>query len=159
MVISSSPSISVGSTLQLAHRPSTAYLASAAAFCLRHQVSCLAVPVDGRRQPGREVAVARLPAELGAQLGRVDRVATVMAGPVGDQVVVVRLASHRHQQRLDDLPVRRFPVGADEIRLADPAALEHRRTAEQWSSTCSQSRTFSPSPYSFGRTPSRMFVI
>ena len=32
-------------------------------------------------------------------------------------------------------------------------------TPVEWSSVWIQSRTFSPLPYSFGRNPSRMFVI
>ena len=36
-------------------------------------------------------------------------------------------AAHGDQQRLDDLTVRRLTAGPDEIRLADPPALEHQQ--------------------------------
>ena len=49
----------------------------------------LAVPGDGLGEAGREVGVGRLPAELAAELGRVDRVAAVVGGAVAHPVEVV----------------------------------------------------------------------
>ena len=51
------------------------------------------VPADRRRQPLAEVGVPRPPAELGAQLRRVDGVAQVVARAVVDVVVVVGRAA------------------------------------------------------------------
>ena len=79
----------------------------------------------GRRRSRR----TRLPAQLGAQLGRVDRVAQVVAGPVGDLVVRVARPAEQDQDRLHHLPVVALPVGPDQVGLADPALLgdqQHR---------------------------------
>ena len=82
------------------------------------------VPLDGLLEAGLEVRVLRTPAQLGLQLGRVDRVPSVVAGAVPDPVErVLRLAHHPqdHAQHGDVVPL---PVRADQVRLADPPAGE-----------------------------------
>ena len=79
------------------------------------------VPLDRLREARLEVRVPRLPAELGAQLGRVDRVAAVVARAVPDPVErVLALAHHPedHAQHGDVVPLA---VRADQVRLADTA--------------------------------------
>src|SRR5699024_1268705 len=87
-------------------------------------VLVLAVPVDGGLQPGREIGELRGPAQLGAQPGGVDRVAQIVAGPVGDVLIVPRGAAHDLQQQLDHLLVGLLPGGPDEGGLAYLAALQ-----------------------------------
>ena len=57
--------------------------------------------------------------------------------------------------------VRLFRSPSAPIRYVSPIRPRVRtvHTALEWSSVWIQSRTFNPSPYSFGRTPVRMFVI
>ena len=77
----------------------------------------LDVPVDGGLQALGEVGVRRPPAELALELGRVDGVAAVVAGAVGDPVEVLGVAPHGledHAQHGDVVPL---PVGADEVGL------------------------------------------
>ena len=73
--------------------------------------------------------MARAPAELAAELGRVDRVAAVVAGAVAHPVEGVLGLAHRAQDLAQDGDVVPLAVGADEVGLADAAAgedLPHR---------------------------------
>ena len=78
----------------------------------------VAVPRDGCGEPGGEVLVERLPAELLAQLARVDRVAHVVTGAVVHVVVGVRGLTHLRKDHLDHGLVVHLAVGADQVRLA-----------------------------------------
>ena len=75
------------------------------------------VPVDGLLQPLGEVGVRRPPAELALQLGRVDGVAAVVAGTVGDPVEVLGVAAHGREYHAQDRDVVPLAVGADEVGL------------------------------------------
>ena len=59
----------------------------------------------------------RPPAELALQLGRVDGVAAVVAGAVGDPVEVLGVAAHGSEYHAQDGDVVPFPIGADEVGL------------------------------------------
>ena len=79
------------------------------------------VPVDGGPEAPGEVGVRRPPAELALELGRVDGVAAVVSGAVGDPVEVLGVAAHRledHAQHGDVVPLA---VGADEVGLPHAA--------------------------------------
>src|SRR5690606_9593 len=91
------------------------------------------VPVDRLRQAALE-GVARLPAQFTAQLAGVDRVAAIVARPVGDEgdLRLVRLAIRARttlvEQRADGLyhlDVLLLRIAADVIGLADPAVGQH----------------------------------
>ena len=86
--------------------------------------------------------VARLPAELGADLGRVDGVAAVVAGSVGNeglQVAVSAKAARRERRvlrrrqnllesgadALDGVDIRLLVLAAEVVLLSDPALLEN----------------------------------
>lgn len=75
------------------------------------------VPVDGGLQALGEVGVGRPPAQLALELGRVDGVAAVVAGAVGDPVEVLGVASHRLQDHAQHGDVVPLAVGADEVGL------------------------------------------
>ena len=77
----------------------------------------LHVPVDRLLEPLREVGVRRPPAELAPELRRVDGVAAVVAGAVGDPVEVLGVASHRLQDHAQDRDVVPLAIGADEVGL------------------------------------------
>ena len=85
-----------------------------------------AIPLDRSRQAGIEVGVHGLPAELPAQLGRIDRVAEVVARTVRGPVEVVLGPSERTQDRAYDRQVVALPVRTDEIRLAQAPARKDR---------------------------------
>ena len=95
--------------------------------CGRPPRLVVAVPLDRRGEAGLEVAVGRSPAELGAQLRGVDRIAQVVPGAVGDVVVRVARLAHQLEDQLDDVLVVLLAVGADQIGLADLALLEDRQ--------------------------------
>jgi hypothetical protein len=90
------------------------------------------VPAHGLAQAALE-GLLRPPAELALDLARVDRVAPVVAGPVGDvrdqaAVRTWRIGSHLVEQGadgLDDLDVRLLVPAADVVGLADAAARQH----------------------------------
>ena len=84
----------------------------------------LDVPVDGGLQALGEVGVGRPPAQLALELGRVDGVAAVVAGAVGDPVEVLGVASHRLQDHAQDRDVVLLAVGADEVGLPRAALRE-----------------------------------
>ena len=79
------------------------------------------VPVDGGLQALGEVGVGRPPAQLTLELGRVDGVAAVVAGPVGDPVEVLRILSHGLQDHAQDRDVVPLAVRADEVGLPHAA--------------------------------------
>src|SRR3954462_13615053 len=70
------------------------------------------VPVHGRGEAVGERRPPRLPAELGAQLGRIHRIPTVVPGSVVAQVVGVPGLPEPREQVLDDLPIRALPLVA-----------------------------------------------
>ena len=63
----------------------------------------------------------RPPAELALQLGRVDGVAAVVAGAVGDPVEVLGVAAHGRKDHAQDGDVVPLAVGADEVGLPHAA--------------------------------------
>ena len=63
----------------------------------------------------------RPPAELALQLGRVDGVAAVVAGAVGDPVEVLGVAAHGLEDHAQHGDVVLLAVGADEVGLPHPA--------------------------------------
>ena len=77
----------------------------------------LDVPVDGLLQAPGEVGVGRPPAQLALELGRVDGVAAVVAGAVGDPVEVLGVAAHGREDHAQHGDVVLLPVGADEVGL------------------------------------------
>ena len=79
------------------------------------------VPVDGGLQALGEVGVGRPPAQLALELGRVDGVAAVVAGAVGDPVEVLGVAAHGRQDHAQDRDVVLLAVGADEVGLPHAA--------------------------------------
>ena len=83
-----------------------------------------AVPLDRPGQAGGEVGVRGLPAELAAELGRVDGVAAVVAGAVAHPVEVVLRAAEGLEDLAQHGDVVQLAVGADQVGLADAAAGE-----------------------------------
>ena len=81
----------------------------------------LDVPVDGGLEALGEVGVRRPPAQLALQLGRVDGVAAVVAGAVGDPVEVLGVAPHGRKDHAQDRDVVFLAVGADEVGLPHAA--------------------------------------
>ena len=81
----------------------------------------VAVPGYGLGQAGGEVGARGLPAELAAELGRVDRVAAVVAGAVAHPVEVVLGAAEAFEDLTEHRDVVQLAVGADEVGLADAA--------------------------------------
>ncbi len=79
------------------------------------------VPVDGGLEPLGEVGVGRPPAQLALELGRVDGVAAVVAGAVGDPVEVLGVAAHGLQDHAQHGDVVLLAVGADEVGLPHAA--------------------------------------
>ena len=77
----------------------------------------LHVPVDRPLQALCEVGVRRPPAELALELGRVDGVAAVVAGAVGDPVEVIGVLSHRLEDHAEHGDVVPLAVGSDEVGL------------------------------------------
>ena len=75
------------------------------------------VPVDGGLEPLGEVGVRRPPAQLALELARVDGVAAVVAGAVGDPVEVLGVAAHGLEDHAQDRDVVLLAVGADEVGL------------------------------------------
>lgn len=84
----------------------------------------VAVPGYGLGQAGGEVGARGLPAELAAELGRVDRVAAVVAGAVAHPVEVVLGAAEGPEDLAQHGDVVQLAVGADQVGLADAAAGE-----------------------------------
>lgn len=80
------------------------------------------VPVDRLLEPLGEVGVGRPPAQLALELRRVDGVAAVVAGAVGDPVEVLGVAAHRLQDHAQDRDVVPLAVGPDEVGLPHAAA-------------------------------------
>ena len=82
------------------------------------------VPVDRLLEPLGEVGVRRPPAQLALELGRVDGVAAVVAGTVGDPVEVLGVAAHGLEYHAQDRDVVLLAVGADEVGLPHAALRE-----------------------------------
>ena len=82
------------------------------------------VPVDRLLEPLGEAGVRRPPAQLALELGRVDGVAAVVAGAVGDPVEVLGVAAHRLEDHAQDRDVVLLAVGADEVGLPHAALRE-----------------------------------
>ena len=79
------------------------------------------VPVDRRLQARLEIRVLGLPAQLGPQLCRVDRIPAVMARTVLDVVEGVLRPAHQMQDQPEHVDVVPLAVRADEVGLADAA--------------------------------------
>ena len=84
----------------------------------------VAVPGYGLGQAGGEVGARGLPAELGPELGRVDRVAAVVAGAVAHPVEVVLGTAEGLEDLAQHGDVVQLAVGADQVGLADAALRE-----------------------------------
>ena len=82
------------------------------------------VPRDRLAQALGEVRVLGLPAELAAELGRVDGVAAVVAGAVAHPVEVVRVPAHGLEDHAQHRDVAPLAVRADEVGLAHAAPRE-----------------------------------
>ena len=82
------------------------------------------VPVDRLLEPLGEVGVRRPPAQLALELGRVDGVAAVVAGAVGDPVEVLGVAPHGLEDHAQDRDVVLLAVGSDEVGLPHAALRE-----------------------------------
>ena len=81
----------------------------------------VAVPGNRLREAGGEVGVRGLPAELAAELGRVDGVAAVVAGAVANPVEVVLVSAEGPEDLAQHGDVVQLAVGADQVGLADAA--------------------------------------
>ena len=81
----------------------------------------LDVPVDGGLQALGEVGVRRPPAQLALQLGRVDGVAAVVAGAVGDPVELLGVLSHSLEDHAEHGDVVLLAVGSDKVGLPHAA--------------------------------------
>ena len=68
--------------------------------------------------------MGRPPAQLALELGRVDGVAAVVAGAVGDPVEVLGVATHSRENHAQDRDVVLLAVGADEVGLPHAALRE-----------------------------------
>ena len=66
--------------------------------------------------------MGRLPAELAAELGGVDRVAAVVAGAIAHPVEVILVTAERLENLAKDGDVVLLAIGTDQVGLADPAA-------------------------------------
>ena len=106
-------------SIDMAYWPCSLYLASVAAFCGRHQSSLSRYQAMVSSMPASKLENCGFPAELVAQLGGVDGVAQVVAGPVHHVVVGVRGLAHVLEDQLDDVLVVLLAVGADQVGLAD----------------------------------------
>ena len=138
------------------------------------------VPTHGRGEPGVEVE-GRRPPELIADLRPVERVAPVVAGPVGNDRLERRGSSSAVQHRFAICSTRPLDAGADAICLAETAhGLQHELIARQgpargstprrcsldvyngsgWSSSAQARTAASPSPGTgTARYRSRQLVI
>lgn len=65
--------------------------------------------------------MGRPPAQLALELRRVDGVAAVVAGAVGDPVEVLGVAAHRLQDHAQDRDVVSLAISADEVGLPHSA--------------------------------------
>ena len=111
------------------------------AFCLIAAVenrlppaTLVQIPFHGLLDPGLE-GLGGPPAELGLDLGGVDRVAAVVAGPVGDErdqtlarrqiggVMLIQEAADRFHH----VQVGALVAAADVVGLADATAFQHQR--------------------------------
>ena len=84
----------------------------------------LDVPVDGLLQAPGEVGVGRPPAQLALELRRVDGVAAVVAGAVGDPVEVLGVAAHGREDHAQHGDVVLLAICADEVGLPRAALRE-----------------------------------
>ena len=84
------------------------------------------IPVDRRLEPGFEIGVRGLPAQLGPQLGGVDGIPPVMARTVLDMVEGVLRLAHEAQDQPEHVDVVPLAVRADEVGFADAALGEGR---------------------------------
>src|SRR6185436_17574803 len=112
---------------------------------LRAPVPVVQVPLYRATQAPCEI-VRGLPAELGADLPGVDRVAPVVPGAIGDEALQRGVRGHapRRERRVgpggeqvledgaqpvDDLQVRPLVAPPDVVLLAEASALEHEEDA------------------------------
>src|ERR1700693_5887049 len=93
------------------------------------------IPAHRLREPGGE-RLARAPAELLSDLRRIDRIAAVVPGPVGDEGDEAPVAAfaranllQRVAQGMHDLEVAPLGIGPDVVGLAGPPA--RKREAER----------------------------
>lgn len=84
------------------------------------------IPLHCGAQTGFEIGMGRLPAELRAQLGGVDRIAAVMARAVLDPIERVFGLAHHTQDVFEHGQVVAFAVRADQIGLPQAALRQDR---------------------------------
>lgn len=93
-----------------------------------------AVPLDGLAQALGEVVVLWAPAELVAQLGRVDGVAAVVAEAVAHPVEILGVLPHHLEDHAQHHDVVLLAVGADEVGPPMRPLVRIVHTALEWSS-------------------------
>lgn len=86
----------------------------------------LGVPGDGLLQTLLEISVRRTPSQFGPQLGRIDRITTVMTRAIPHPVEVIGIPAHHRQDVAQYGDVVAFPVRADQIGLAETALRQDR---------------------------------
>ena len=84
------------------------------------------VPVDRRLQARLEIRVPGLPAQLRAQLCRIDRIPAVMPRAVLDVAKGVLRPAHEAQDHAQHVDVVPLAVSTDQIRLADTPLRQDR---------------------------------
>ena len=88
-------------------------------------IRIVAIPRDGGRQAVPKSGVTRRPAELAVNLGRIDRIAEIVARAVVDVFIPIRRFVHQGEDELDDRFVVLFAVGADHVVAARLAMIEY----------------------------------
>ncbi len=129
------------------HWPRSAYAPSTASFNGPHQDSLSRYQsMVACRPSSKSVCLGAQPSSS-LQGRRIDRVAQIMPGPVGDMVEVVGVAAHQpqqgaHHREVVALALRRRSSRSGRSR----PSVRICQTARLWSSTWIQSRTLAPVP-------------